>query len=114
MADAPLERLSVIAEQRWGLFTTAQAVHDPSGCHYRCRSQAAVSDGGVGAIERVAHGVSRIAGAPVAEHETIYAPWLALGGATAHRTGTGMAALVAAGTPVAAVHGIGDFLLDFD
>ncbi|MCP2287188.1 type IV toxin-antitoxin system AbiEi family antitoxin domain-containing protein [Nocardia amikacinitolerans] len=106
MADATLARLGVIAEQRWGLFTTAQAA--TAGVARKQLSRMAAA----GAIERVAHGVYRMAGAPVAEHETIYATWLALGGATAHRTGPGVAALVAAGTTAAAVHGIGDFLLD--
>ncbi|WP_067660094.1 type IV toxin-antitoxin system AbiEi family antitoxin domain-containing protein [Nocardia harenae] len=106
MADATLARLGVIAEQRWGLFTTAQAA--TAGVARKQLSRMAAA----GAIERVAHGVYRMAGAPVAEHETIYATWLALGGTTAHRTGTEVAALVAAGTTAAAVHGIGDFLLD--
>lgn len=106
MADATLARLGVIAEQRWGLFTTAQAA--TAGVARKQLSRMAAA----GAIERVAHGVYRMAGAPVTEHETIYATWLALGGVTAPRTGTGVAALVAAGTTAAAVHGIGDFLLD--
>jgi hypothetical protein len=62
-----------------------------------------------GAIERVAQGVYRMAGAPPQHHEAIYATWLALGGATAPRTETGVAPVVAAGVTAAAVHGIGDF-----
>ncbi len=43
------------------------------------------------------------------DHEAIYATWLALGGATAPRTKTGVATVVAAGTTAAVLHGIGDF-----
>jgi hypothetical protein len=48
-------------------------------------------------------------GAPPRDHEAIYAAWLALGGATATRTETGVAPVVAAGVTAAVVHGIGDF-----
>lgn len=106
MADVTLARLGVIAEQRWGLFTTAQAATVGVARKQLSRMAAA------GAIERVAHGVYRMAGVPSVEHETIYATWLALGGVTAPRADTGVPALVAAGTTAATVHGIGDFLLD--
>jgi hypothetical protein len=62
-----------------------------------------------GAIERVAHGVYRMAGAPPQDHEAIYVAWLALGSSTAPRTDTGVASVVAAGQTAAVVHGIGDF-----
>ena len=62
-----------------------------------------------GAIERVAQGVYRMAGAPLQDHEAIYATWLALGGATAPHAETGVAPVVAAGVTAAVVHGIGDF-----
>lgn len=97
MADVTLARLGVIAEQRWGLFTTAQAATVGVARKQLSRMAAA------GAIERVAQGVYRMAGAPPAEHETIYATWLALGGATTPRADTGVAALVAAGTTAATV-----------
>jgi hypothetical protein len=48
----------------------------------------------------------------VQDHEAIYTAWLALGGATAPRTETGVAPLVAAGQTAAVIHGIGDFLPD--
>lgn len=41
--------------------------------------------------------------------EAIYATWLALGGATASRPETGVAAIVAAGTTAAIAHDLGDF-----
>jgi hypothetical protein len=50
-----------------------------------------------------------MAGAPPQDHEAIYASSLALGGATAPRTETGVAPVVAAGVTAAVVHGIGDF-----
>jgi hypothetical protein len=65
-----------------------------------------------GAVERVAPGVYWMAGAPVQNHEAIYATWLALGGAIAPRTDTGAATVVAAAQTAAVVHGIGDFLPD--
>jgi hypothetical protein len=65
-----------------------------------------------GALERVAQGVYPMAGAPPQDYEAIYATWLALGGATAPRTETGVAPVVAAGVTAAVVHGIGDFFPD--
>jgi len=105
VADSTLVALGSIAERRWGLFTTAQA--EDAGVARKQLSRMA----GTGAIERVTQGVYRMAGAPTQEHEAIYATWLALGGATASRTETGVAAVVAAGMTAAVVHGIGDFFL---
>lgn len=65
-----------------------------------------------GAIDRVAHGVYRMVGAPPHNHENIYATWLALGGATAARTELEVSTLVAGGVTAAIVHEIGDFFLD--
>jgi predicted transcriptional regulator of viral defense system len=104
MADSTLARLGSIAERRWGLVTTAQAESADVSRKQLARMASA------GAIERVAQGVYRMAGAPQQDHEAIYATWLALGGATAPRTETGVAPIVAAGQTAAVVHGIGDFL----
>ncbi|MGH3349559.1 MAG: type IV toxin-antitoxin system AbiEi family antitoxin domain-containing protein [Nocardioides sp.] len=106
MADATLAKLGEIAERRWGLVTTAQA--DDAGVSRKQLSRMASS----GALERVAQGVYRVAGAPPQRHEAIYATWLALGGATSPRTAAGVAPVVAAGQTAAVVHAIGDFLLD--
>lgn len=103
MADATLVRLGSIAERWWGLIITAQA--DGAGVSRKQLARMAAA----GAIERVAQGVYRMAGAPPQEHEAICAAWLALGGATASRTETGVAAVVAAGMASAVVHGIGGF-----
>lgn len=106
MADSTLVALGSIAERRWGLFTTAQA--EDAGIARAQLSRMART----GAIERLTQGVYRMAGSPSQEHESIYATWLALGGATASRTDTGVAAIVAAGTTAAIVHDIGDFFPD--
>jgi predicted transcriptional regulator of viral defense system len=106
MADSTLVRLGSIAERRWGLVTTAQA--EDAGVSRKQLARMASA----GAIERVAQGVYRMAGAPPQDHEAIYATWLALGGATASRTETGVAPVVAAGVTAAVVLGIGDFLPD--
>ncbi|WP_427884745.1 type IV toxin-antitoxin system AbiEi family antitoxin domain-containing protein [Kribbella sp. GL6] len=106
MADSTLVRLGAIAERRWGLVTTAQA--EDVGVSRKQLSRMA----SVGAVERVAQGVYRMAGAPRQNHEAIYATWLALGGATAPRTSTGVASVVAAGITAAIVHDVGDFFLD--
>ena len=106
VADSTLARLGSIAERRWGLFTTAQA--EAAGVARKQLVRMAAS----GAIERVAHGVYRMAGAPPQAHEAIYATWLALGGAAAVRTASGVSPLVAGGVTAAVVHDIGDFFLD--
>ena len=106
VADSTLAKLGSIAERRWGLVTTAQA--EDAGVSRKQLARMASA----GALERVAQGVYRMTGAPPQEHEAIYATWLALGGATAPRTETGVAPLVAAGQTAAVVHGIGDFLPD--
>lgn len=103
VVDSTLVALGSIAQRRWGLFTTAQA--ESSGVARKTLSRMAAT----GAIERVAHGVYRMAGAPSQEHEAIYATWLALGGATTPRTETGIAAVIAAGMTAATLHNIGDF-----
>lgn len=103
VADSTMVRLGSIAERRWGLVTTSQA--EDAGVSRKQLARMASA----GAIERVAQGVYRMAGAPPQDHEAIYATWLALGGAVAPGTETGVAAVVAAGTTAAVVHGIGDF-----
>jgi hypothetical protein len=106
VADSTLVRLGSIAERRWGLVTTAQA--EDAGVSRKQLSRMASA----GAIERLAHGVYRMAGAPPQDHEAIYATWLALGGATAPQTESGVSSIVAAGITAAIVHDVGDFFLD--
>lgn len=106
MADSTLARLGSIAERRWGLFTTAQATSAGVSRKQLVRLTSS------GVIERVAHGVYRMAGAPPRPHESVYATWLSLGGATAARAESGVSPLVAGGVTAAVVHEIGDFFLD--
>ncbi|MFI5624796.1 type IV toxin-antitoxin system AbiEi family antitoxin domain-containing protein [Nocardioides sp. NPDC051685] len=106
MTNATLVALGAIAERQWGLLTTAQA----TAAGISRQQLARMAD--AGAIERVAQGVYRMAGAPSQEHEAIYATWLALGGATTPRTEAGVAALVTAGVTATVVHGLGDFFLE--
>ena len=103
VADSTLVLLGSIAERRWGLITTAQA--EDAGVSRKQLARMASA----GAIERVAQGVYRMLGAPPLDHEALYATWLALGGATAPRTETGVAPVVAAGVTAAVVHDMGDF-----
>src|SRR3546814_1499547 len=65
-----------------------------------------------GVLELLAQGVYRMAGTPPQDHESVYATWLALVGATSQPTETGAPALAAAGVTAAVVHEIGDFFLD--
>lgn len=106
MIDSRLGQLGVIAEQQWGMVTTAQAAEVGISRQQLARMAAS------GAIERVAQGVYRMAGAPHQNHEAIYATWLALGGAAMPKTGAGAPALVAAGVTAAVAHDLGDFFLD--
>jgi predicted transcriptional regulator of viral defense system len=105
-ADSTLARLGSIAERRWGLFTTAQA--EAVGVSRKQVVRMTHS----GAVERLAQGVYRMAGAPPQPHEAIYASWLVLGGATGAHTEAGVSPLVTAGVTAAVVHEIGDFFLD--
>ena len=103
MAGKTIAELGELAAERWGMFTTAQAAR--AGVSRKTLSGLTSSR----AIHRVAQGVYRMAGAPEPEHEFIYAPWLALGGATLPPTADGIPAVVVAGESAAIAHGIGDW-----
>lgn len=106
MAGSTLVRLGSIAQHRWGLVTTAQA--EDAGVTRKQLSRLAST----GAIERVAQGVYRMAGAPSQDNEAIYATWLALGGASTPRNEAGVSSIVAGGIRATVAHGIGDSFLD--
>jgi len=76
-ADMPrystLGRLAGIAEDQWGLVTRRQAEH--AGVS-RATMARLVAGGAV--LERVAHGVYHLAGAPVPDHIDLRAAWLQL------------------------------------
>lgn len=106
VSDSTVSRLGVLAERRWGMFTTAQAESVGVSRKQLVRMTAN------GVLERLTQGVYRMAGAPPQDHESIFATWLALGGATSQTTTAGAPSLVAAGVTAAVVHDIGDFFLD--
>lgn len=106
VSDSTVSRLGVLAERRWGMFTTTQA--ESVGVSRKQLARMTTS----GVLERLAQGVYRMTGTPPQDHENIYATWLALGGATSQPTEAGAPALVAAGVTAAMVHEIGDFFLD--
>jgi predicted transcriptional regulator of viral defense system len=95
-------RLGAVAEQRWGLVTTAEA--ERAGVSRNQVSRLAATGG----LERVARGVYRMAGAPELEHKSIYATWLTLGGANSP-AGLSVPPVVAGGVTAALLHGIWDF-----
>ena len=103
MAGSTIAKLGELAAERWGMFTTAQAAD--AGVSRKTLSGLSSA----GAILRVAQGVYRMAGAPEPELEFVYAPWLALGGATLPATRAGAPAVVVAGQTAAIAHGIGDW-----
>lgn len=104
MEAGTLARMGAVAEQHWGLLTTAEAAE--VGVSRNQLSRLAVA----GALTRVGHGVYRMPGSPETEHELVYATWLALGGARYQpRT---VPPVVAAGATAATLHGIGDFRPD--
>ncbi|MFV0372714.1 type IV toxin-antitoxin system AbiEi family antitoxin domain-containing protein [Microbacterium sp.] len=103
MYGSTIAKLGAIAAEHWGMFTTAEA--SGAGVARKTLSGLATS----GAVERVAQGVYRVAGAPAAalEIDSIRVHWLAVGGAA---TADGARAIVAAGTTAAALHEVGDWM----
>ncbi|MGY1552885.1 type IV toxin-antitoxin system AbiEi family antitoxin domain-containing protein [Microbacterium sp. A588] len=98
MAGVTTSRLGAIAATRWGMFTAAQASN--AGVSRKVLSGLAAA----GAIDRLAQGVYRMAGAPVAEIEidVVRISWLAVGGAAGE-------SVVASGKSAAVLHRIGDW-----
>lgn len=96
MAGSTIAKLGAIAAERWGMVTTAQAAN--AGISRKTLSSLTAA----GALERLAQGVYRVAGAPEAalEIDTIRVHWLALGGT---------ASVIASGKSAAALHEIGDW-----
>lgn len=103
MSSGTVARLAAVAEQRWGLVTTAQAAEVGVSRIQLSRLASA------GVVHRVVQGVYRMGGAPELEHEAVCAAWLALGGAGAVADGRSVPGVVAGGITAAVLHGIGDF-----
>jgi predicted transcriptional regulator of viral defense system len=97
-----MERVGDVADNRWGLVTTARA--EAAGISRKQMSRLHA----MGAVVRVAQGVYRIAGAPPVRHEEIAARWLVLESPSdvAHPD---VPTVVAAGESAALLHGIGGF-----
>jgi predicted transcriptional regulator of viral defense system len=72
MRYSTLDRLSPVAEDQWGLITRRQA----EGRGVSRATLQRLADRSV--LERVAHGVYRLAGAPVPEQAALRAAWLRL------------------------------------
>lgn len=104
MGASTVGTLGGIASQHWGLLTTREA--EDAGVGRLQLSRLAKS----GAIERVDHGIYRMAGAPPQEHEQMLAAWLVLDG-EGFRPGTQPAATLA-GVAAARMHQIGEFWID--
>jgi predicted transcriptional regulator of viral defense system len=67
-----IDRLAPIAEEQWGLITRRQA--EQSGVSEATLKRLTARS----VLERVAHGVYRLAGAPVPDHQDLRAAWLQL------------------------------------
>lgn len=104
MATEAVRTVTDLAEQRWGLVTTAQAAQ--VGVSRAQMSYMATS----GTLVRVAQGVYRVAGAPEHEFEPILATWMALGGPTLPLVAPGVSAVVAAGATATILHRLGTFM----
>lgn len=100
-----MRELGRVAELQWGLVTTPQAAGVGVSRLWLSRLASA------GALERVAQGVYRVAGAPASEHEEILTAWLGVSG-QADTTPSGQPAVVVAGAAAARLHGIGDLWLE--
>src|SRR3546814_12521009 len=101
VSDSTVSRLGILAERRWGMFTTAQA--EAVGVSRKQLVRMTAS----GVLERLAQGVYRMAGTPPQDHESVYATWLALAGATSQPPEPGAPARAAAGGAAAQAHAVG-------
>ena len=72
-----VNRLATIAEDQWGLITRRQA--EIAGVSAATMDRITASDG---ILERIAHGVYHLAGAPLPDHVELRAAWLQLAPAT--------------------------------
>lgn len=71
--SSPLPRIQALAQDQWGLVTRRQLRDAGLGATTLDRLTA-----NGGALERVAHGVYQVAGAPVPDHRELRAAWLQL------------------------------------
>jgi hypothetical protein len=96
--------LETLAVGQWGLFTTAQA-------HARGVSRANLSQRErSGRLERLAHGVYRLGGVPIAPLDDLRAAWLSAEPATVAWDRINNPQIVVGAAAAAAVHECGDLL----
>ncbi len=104
---SPISRLQDIAEGQWGLVTLRQA----RAAGLAWPSLARQVDAGL--LERVAHGVYRLRGAPEPDHLALRAAWLQLDpGRPAWQRLDDPAVAVVSHTSAAAIYGVGDLRAD--
>ena len=101
-----VSRLALIAEDQWGLVTRRQAA---AGGVSPATLQRLSADGSI--LERVAHGVYHLAGAPVSDHAQLRAAWLQLAPETLAWERTADQGVVSHRS-AAAVHGLGHLPAD--
>lgn len=103
----PLARLRDIAEEQWGLVTLQQAAEAAVGWRSLARLLEA------GHLERVAHGVYRVRGAPEADHLALRAAWLRLDPARrAWRRLSDPDVAIVSHASAASLYGVGDLRAD--
>lgn len=107
MKRTKLPELAVIAEDQWGMVSTAQAV--AAGISPHTLSQFATR----GLLERLSHGVYRLTGVPPSPDDDLRVAWIGLDPrrTAADRIATGPTEVVSHRS-AAAVHGIGDLIAD--
>jgi hypothetical protein len=104
---SPISRLQDIAEGQWGLVTLQQA----RGAGLAWPSLARQVD--VGLVERVAHGIYRLRGAPEPDHLALRAAWLQLDpGRPAWQRLEDPEVAVVSHASAAAMYGVGDLRAD--
>ena len=102
-----LTRVVDLASEQWGMITTAQA----RGLGFSAQDMARMAK--QGRLERLRHGVYRVAGAPPTPQDGLRAAWLALDPAhTAAERRRGPAPAVVSHRSAADVQGLGDTAAD--
>jgi hypothetical protein len=104
--SSPLSRLQEVAQDQWGLMTRRQI--EARGISQSTLERLTAPGG---ALERVATGVYRLAGAPIPDHLELRAAWLQLAPATPVWDRTPDQGVVSHRS-AAAVYGLGDFPAD--
>jgi predicted transcriptional regulator of viral defense system len=107
MKRTKLPEVAAIAADQWGLVSTAQALD------VGVKAQTLARLAGRGVLERLTHGIYRLSGSPVGQHDNLRAAWIALDPrrTAAERIADGPTEVVSHRS-AAAVHEIGDLVPD--